>query len=804
MAPVVRYRYVDFGTVFTGDPRPRSVDAGSESPATLFTNELATDVGGTCWGANEPLAVIDHRASGAQLPSASAAVLQKANRIRAKFATHDDDVIWLVTHKEPDFDAFCSMYMARWLIAAPDAAIHGESYGLHPDEGVDGPDGAKTDWFNLDLSRISGEDRWPLLLAGYASVLDSRRRILCPRRRALHSILCAALKRGRDYLNQTSGATEFFDEVRLCLTKDSLDPIFDSVLESSARFAPELAMLDHETEAYDRDVRRARKSIVFLPEAEAPSARFFKTPKEVLREEIQGKPQEVKAEDLLLADTFRIPSDGIYLRAPECLLFQEWARLDLENSALGVGFEFTAIAISDGCPDGTVNKVDYVFSVVPDRAKGRHLYTVWSRLQTKEVEALRQQSQTHATPAYLEQPLEQRPASMLRADPWFGGHSSFGTLVRTPVRGTAIGPAGERSDLRDDPVVEEVRTELENAIYSAQSSAGGPQVTVTDFSATQEGENQSPQQFDLNAPLQIPPVWQGYFRFASVRLRADVPILPSENSCYGLANQIGESLWQVLYPEQPGALPADFAERHLHIAGDSVGVWGDRGLAVAQKPSAAPDAAREKDSVALRDGFARLISVVRGIDRLRADVLSAATASLATENHHSFEAIVTQAEELRARVAQVEHMLALPGHDLLHRFAAVIDVDGLLATLQNLSQKAEEMRLRQLDEEAKRAEERSRIQSRLRWLRVFVLGLISLVIADALTRLVELSSTMQRFLTLAGGPLVIALSAWFLTPWRRRLTSSKSKKNVSAAMLAVVIVMFVIGWLAELLHIWSK
>src|SRR5579862_7466878 len=107
MAREFRYRFVDFGTSFLGDPHVRAFDKGNESPATLFANELATDVGGTCWDVNEPLPVIDHHfLRDAQFPSASAAVLHKAALIRARFAKLND-VIWLVTHKEPDFDAFC-------------------------------------------------------------------------------------------------------------------------------------------------------------------------------------------------------------------------------------------------------------------------------------------------------------------------------------------------------------------------------------------------------------------------------------------------------------------------------------------------------------------------------------------------------------------------------------------------------------------------------------------------------------------------------------------------------------------------
>ena len=331
MALTFRYRYVDFGTTFTGDSRLRG-DSSRETPGILFANELVTDVGGTCWGANEPLAIIDHHFSGeGQFPSASAAVLHKAKLIRERFGKPPSDVLWLVSHQEPDFDALCSMYLARWIIESSDGVVDWESYGLHPDGWLDLPQRAKIDWFNPDLTRVPAELRWPLLLASYASALDGRRPVACLRQRQLNSVLLAALTRGRDYLSGTSGATEFFDEVRRALQDGKSNPLFDSVLEGSAEFAPELAMLDQEAPAYDRDVLRARKAIVYLPEAEAPSPRFFKSPKEVALMEQQGTTPDVSAEHLLLADTFRIPTAGIYLRDPECRLFQQWARLDLEE-----------------------------------------------------------------------------------------------------------------------------------------------------------------------------------------------------------------------------------------------------------------------------------------------------------------------------------------------------------------------------------------------------------------------------------------------------------------------------------------
>ena len=155
MALTFRYRYVDFGTSFTGDPRIRPAASAADSPSTLFANELVTDVGGTCWGSNEPLAIIDHHFSvEGQFPSASAAVLHKAKLIRDKFGRSSFDMIWLVSHKQPDFDAFCSMYLARRIIEAGENETNWETYGLHADAWVAPAARSKINWFDPDLSHV--------------------------------------------------------------------------------------------------------------------------------------------------------------------------------------------------------------------------------------------------------------------------------------------------------------------------------------------------------------------------------------------------------------------------------------------------------------------------------------------------------------------------------------------------------------------------------------------------------------------------------------------------------------------------
>ena len=812
MAPIFRYRYVDFGTSFTGDPRECGLDASGDSPETLSANAMAVDVGGTCWDSNEPLAIIDHHfPRESQFPSASAAVLHKANQIRERFARRA--VVWLVTHKEPDFDAFCSMYLARWIIETPELPDL-QQYGLHPNGWLDLEHRQKIYWFNPDLAAVPAEHRWAFLLAGYSSALESRRHIACPPQRALRSILYAAIKRGRSYLSEASGATEFFDAVKTVLQQHQLNPVFDSVLEQSTLFAPELAMLDRAGDAYQRDMRRARRSIVYLPESEAPSPDFFKDPRQMAFHD-QRRASDLDAEHLLLADTFRIPTDGIYLRDPECLLFKEWARLDIENSTLGAGFEFTAIAYSNGRPDAPSNKTDYQFSIDPERANGRHLYTVWSRLQTQEVEVLRarnQQAVVVGAASHQAAACSTPTLGSLLADPWIGGQSQYGNRVAAPQRGTLLGTAGTRSDLRDDPIAEAVRTELEDSIYAAASLVTGPQVTVYDLAGAKEGVDIAPQQYKLNAPLEIPAPPESYFRFAALRLRADV----SFNMPH-LARQIGETLWQVLYPELPGSIPSDFTESHLVVTADGVGVWADRGIAVALKQSPMV-ASTDRQIAALRSDFSDIVSLGRDVDRLtdrwaafgqrsRGSHEVSPTPSLDVS---TLPAVVASGEELGTRALQVKHALTLPDRDLFRRFYEANGIDDLMGTLHELtSTAAEHLRRHEAAEQSKRLDSRAdavgRVQSQLEWLEVFILGFFAVGTIDMITRQVKMSSQAEDALVLLGGPVFIGITAWILKPWQRKKANSGEKKIDRQAWIVVAVaIACVVAWVAGMLHLWAR
>ena len=808
MPPTFRYRYVDIGTVFIGDARMRDPHGGDQSPATLFANELACDVGGSCWGPNQPLSILDHHQVRApQFPSASAAVLHKSALIREKFSQMDG-LVWLVTNNEPEFDALCSLYLARWVIQDPRATGF-EGHGLNPDGWTGKPGLLEFNWLQPDLHRIPAEHHWALRLASYASMVEMRRHIPCGRARQLRSILYAALKRGRDYLTESSGASEFFDEVRANLEQKQINPMFDSVLEGSALFALELAMLDREQQAYASDLERARKALVFLPEAEAPTPDFFEHPKKAAQ---PADTRKLNPQQLLLADSFRILTDGIYLLDPQCALFQEWARADVENSALGAGFEFTAIAHSNQRP-AAPNTSEYEFYIDPQRANGRHLHTVWSRLETEEVAALRARkgAATAAVSGLRGSASASASESVetVLAEPWTGGQSGSSTRVKTPHRGTFIAPAGMRCDLRDDPVVEAVRTELEAPVYSVSSLAAGPQITVYDFAASEKARNAEPRRFDLINPLAIPSPEAGCFRFASVGLRPDVPIVERGRAGQRLARQIGENLWHCLHPDGRGAAPQDF-ERHLVTEADKIGVWSERGIVVAYKASASaiPDDAEAGE----REDFAALVSLVREIDWLAAELetlppLPAARKALSGRKDKAgeLEPFLSEAEDLATRALEIQHTLALPQRELLRRFCEVIGFEQIVARLNGVKQAlAEHLRRQQADEEARRREKHATATAallrELRWFQLFVIGFIGLELLGMIARNMNLQPDVQEMLVWVGNPLVLAIGAWLLQPWRARRGSEQTGPALQWIVLPALLV-WLAAWIAQMLRL---
>jgi hypothetical protein len=810
MAFTFRYRFVDFGTVFAPGAGIRAADQGSENPCALFVNELVTDVGGTCLNGGEELAVLDHHfRRDAQFPAASAAVLHKAKLIRNRFA-QQDGVFWLVTHKQPDFDAFCSMYLARWILEDPNAIVEWQDCGLHPDGWADSVDRRKIKWFAPDLHEVSSERRWPLLMASYASIVDNGQHFPCPRSRALHSILYAALARGRDYLCETSGATELFDEIKAAIRDKKRNPIFDSVLEGSREFAPELEMLDREVEAYHRDLRRARKSIVYLQRSEEPFPIFFDKLKQ--RPLLPQPGARTIDPEHLLTDQPRVPTDGIYLRDPECLLFKEWARLDLENSALGRGFEFTAVAYPNGRPEGDRNHTDYFFAIDPERADGRHLYRVWARLQAKEVAALGEQ-QVSEKPA--RRGFEARAGTLAKyfSDPWFDGQNYLATIVATPNHGTEIAPPGSDGGLEDDAIVEVVRSEVEHSVYLSKTGSDIPVITVCDLSAVRDESDAAPLDYDIAELAKVPPPTQRRFRFARIPLRNDVPIAMASGN--HLSQQIGETLWEALYPDLRLAKPLDFAQRHLVVAPGCVGVWGDRGIGIAYKPdqrvAAQPQGVPDCDNAVEKD-FIRIVALARQIDELIAKSENLSTNGREAPSHppelndsgssNLPRQIAAEGELLARTAARIKHNLTLPHSDLLRRFYDATGIDELLTTLRDLNQTAaEHLRREQMDEQASKTRESTEtvaeVQTKLEYLEVFIVGVYALEMFEAFTRFISGGDLREGFIIMVGSFLFLAFTAWKLVPWKRKPGQRPvlEEKPFSVLLLALILWVAAIGWL---------
>lgn len=665
-----RYRYVPYGTSFTALAGARPED--ESNPARLYENELAFDVGGVCWGyAGETRRVLDHhfsRKSG-QFPAAATAVLHAAEQI-AGSASASFETLWLVTHRDPDFDAFCSMFLARQLVSGTIPTTGWEAYGLHPDGWLDLPGGRpRMDWFAPRVAGAPIERQWPLLLASFAAHVDSGRRVKCPRNRTLHSVLYMAIKRGRAYQHPASGATEFFNEVVSRMVGPAvegvadgirLNPLFDSVLEESAGFAPELSLLDREAEAYRRDLSRARKTSVFLPQADGPFSSWFER---ATSEPLLDPSGELQRSQATAGCARRLAADGVFVRDPECILFKEWAREDRENSPLGQGFTFTAIAYSQRRPEAPVNSSEYFLALDPERSDGRHLYPVWAQLQAAEVQAVGAQPERLSGLTFGG---SCRPGFEARAgasrlglfdDPWFDGHNYECTIVVSANRGTLIGPPGHAGDLSDDPVAQIVRRELEGSVFT------GP-FEVTEFPLQTAGESLQQLSIPIDRLESAPPPEAGTMRLVLGTLQGSVDLLAGS-----VAEQIGGTLWSFLHPEDAGRTPVERLREHLIADRDAVRIWSRRGLAVATTARSAGQAER------LQADFHRLYRLLRDFQNF-----------LDTwQQQESPEEAATECERLTRELTEVKRSLTLTSGEVLQRFLESSGLEEMLESVRDLT-----------------------------------------------------------------------------------------------------------------------
>ncbi len=626
------YRYVGYGTRFTRGTGLRPVPPGVSSPVwvkdegTLYENEIVVDVGSVCLGYGGcSLPVIDHhfpRFDG-NFPSATAGVLHSASTIRSTFEkrieSDTEQFIWLVTHKTPDFDACAALFIVRSIL---DPALSPESRcpfdaDSWAERGI-APGGwtgdRPIDWYGFDAGREADDAyRWPILLASVASHVDQGRPMTCLRHRALHSILYAAQKRGRPIM--ADAGWSFFDAVRQrMLPPRRLNPLFDSVFEDEPEYSPELALLDLESERYARDVRRSRRCIVTVRNEDFESW-FSSEAKDTpfLREE-NGR-LEVDPRHLRTGVPATAQVDGIYLRDPESILFKEWARDDRENSSLGAGFLFTAVARSNERPDA-FNRTGYIFALDPERAGNRHIYNVWARLQAMEMMS---EGRLVAAPPPARADFIGREVG---ADPWYDGNAYRATIIDTPRSGSRL-ESGTASDLTDDPVARIVQEELEDQVFETpvcwkDLETSNPTPDPEPLTVSQLGD---PSLFTATPVTELEglSLQAGTFRMAAVRLSEGSDLLQASFSL-----QIAKRLWAVLEPAGVSSVPADFATRHVVRRPDHLIAWSRHGMVIGFLASAEK---RVNQLFASLQEYAWLISAMH---RLVEDV--GAEVSLGVEN----------------------------------------------------------------------------------------------------------------------------------------------------------------------------
>lgn len=780
-----RYRFVGFGTNFTSAAGTRHASTGQ--PSMLFENELAVDVGGVCWSyEGEERRVVDHHfVHPAHFPSAAAAVVHLSDRIHQQFAPFRDhpEGIWLVSHHYPDFDALCSMYLASD-IAARDVPPRWNKASIAPDASEAGTASdtqtERIDWFAPAVEGFAPDLRWPILLASYASAVDQGRTIRAPRNRALHSVLYAALVRGRHLTAEAHAATPFFDAVKRAILERDVRPLFDDVLGDDLTFRPEFDLLDGAESAYRRDLAKSRRSVVSLPIAGgAPGtlmARQLATPLLSGNGNIDSSHR--------LDDAPRAAADAIWIRDPECLLFKEWARQDVEGSSLGEGFTVTAVAYSNGRPVARRNTSDYFFAIDFERARGRHLYPVWSALQAAELKAIKADDalrrglattgQGAATVTRCRPGFEARAAqhAALFDDPWFDGSNYAFTIVATPNRGSCIGDCGTASDLSDDPVARIVQEQLEGGAYQWPA-------LVTDFPSRRWDAEVLPAEYQVQGILATPPAAQPTtIRFVQLPAHATAGF-----STGRFAEQSGRLLWNLLEPDARGSVPGDFTERHLLVDMNTIVVWSRRGIGVAYDPSAS-----ERIGV-LKTLVSDLATLSANVQQL---VERSSTSLDDTREMNALEADLAEGERLLGQVTLLKHRFAQPEGRPLRRLFDALAFGDVLDSLRDL------VRRKKADRQNAKVEQNidivAGVQVKVEWIEILIISFYTAELAHIMLGL-WFSESKHGFLEMAliaAATLVAGgIAAFSLEPWHYK---GRARRMLVAPVVLTVALVAALGF----------
>ena len=742
---VIRQRFVNFGTAFSareGELRTTGTEIPVES---LLGNEIAVDVGSTCWGwlrpgtaKEEELRVIDHHfdRGDQQYPSACAAVLDLQERIVqwVDAMPHSAESIWIVSHQEPDYDALCAMTLVE------DIVFQGGSVPARP----------LGSWFDPGLDQIEPRYRWRYQLAAIASLTDQCKRQNAPKNRTLPAMLYACGRRGMSFTD-SGFRRSFFSIVRRELASGR-NALTDSVLEHAPEFQLEREFLDRQDRAYARDIARARRVVVNIPTDPALMERYadLKT-RPLLDERGLLNPEQIPLQ------SGTTPVDAALLRDPECLLFKELARQDLDHSPSGRGFTFTAVAYS-GVKGHTTNHSDYFFSLNPESILGAHLYPVWAHLQEAEVKARISAKQPGgpARPEYAER--SSGDSSGQFQDPWFDGATYRCTLVVAPGSGTWIGPPGHQADLSDDPVVRIVMDYFEFAQWTGQQ-------ILEDFCASSGCTPSAQTDLVLSDPR---PLIDQTYRFVAIALRSGTKLFASN-----LGSMIARRLWRTLSPNADG-IPLDFDDHHVVILGAATGCWSRYGLAVAYHDNDEGQRVRN-----------RLRSVVQAMAQLACEI-SEITANEKRDVNHL--------RVLLHRVAHVKWQVAQPDVKLAQRFFDAIGFEKELSLVHELYHaEASHDNLRDI----------AALQRSAGVLEIMVLGVYALEAAHLFASGAHEAHFGLALAYVIGAPVAIGAATAYLhlTEAKSRHSAESPRRGELLLLGSLFILLFVLGgWLSVVSH----
>jgi len=630
----IYHRAVGFGTRFVqrDGNRPVLAPADGDKPESLFSNELAVDVGGDCLGHRESdLMVFDHHFTRDDLaqtdgkgrvrklgdegvlnfPSAAMAVLFQARRIAiwAANLVHGE-AIWLVTHRDPDFDAYCACYLARRLIEDPGLAEAFTNSGR-----LDKAEEFATVWrYTRRVTQSHAGHphcRALFLMAAYAARVDQCVPDACSRESSLRFLFLAAQERGRFAAPESStmellpDGTRFFRDIETAIVKEGYNPLLDELPESLARsYGPEVGFIRSQANLYKMDMRRAeilpvsvarsRSSfrewsakirgdqqtpssgipLWLVGDGKARLSPFFETLSGGGAEAVGITPEHLAlARDNVLHE--RVSEDGLLIEDPKCLFFKDWVRSDLDNSPNRKGFTFTGIK---RCAPG--GKPRYWISLDTEKAAPRrmHLYDLWTMLQEREgyARTLRPKSDSQELRKDILARDELGKEGLF--DPWYDGNAYSGTILDTPNRGVQPSEGGQ-----DDPIFKLVRQWVARSYYNP---AARPE--RISFSIQNEGrsvvarERLDADKFREEAHISLK---DACLHLGLLDLNPSLKI--DDDQSGPISAQIGHDLWRLISSHQQG-FPPDFEENHLLSDRDWIAVWNRRGIAVAmvRKPGA--------------------------------------------------------------------------------------------------------------------------------------------------------------------------------------------------------------------------